>query len=328
MAHATLAHPRHQGTAQEIPQTQRNLVRLVSINTHRGQGPKLPYLLRDADAPEAERIRLLHATHAYTYHIASWLERHRNAYDVVALQEVFRGVLGLGDTFRRFRQHDYYRVLSRYPNAIGHRVGFAGFRYENMLLSRLEKADVPDIQSYLPCRVFRLAACGFTLAPYVLDGRTIWIGNTHLHAFNPTARMVQATAIADTMRRLGDVPVLFLGDFNTVPPGCKDGDFPAGERDVHSYRGDQTLSILRGVGLRTIPHRDERVFHTYPTGAPNRTLDYILFSHHWEVEDYRVIDEFLYSDHYPVEGSFRLRDVRTLESRTVPGTLSPTRGTG
>jgi endonuclease/exonuclease/phosphatase family metal-dependent hydrolase len=286
-------------------ETERALVRLVCINTHRGKGPKLPYLLRHADAKRAERLELLHATRAYTFHIASWLERHREAYHAVALQEVLRGVLGLGD-LGRFRQHDYYRALGGYPSAITHRVGFAGFRYENMLLSRLEPAEAAPIRSYLPCPVFRLAACGFTLAPYVLEGRPIWIGNTHLHAYNPVARAVQATAIARTLARLGDVPVLFMGDLNTVPPGCKDGDFPDGERDVNSYRGDETLAVLRAAGLQTVEHRDERSFHTYPTGAPNRTLDYILFSRHWEVREYRVVTEFLYSDHYPVEGAFRL----------------------
>jgi endonuclease/exonuclease/phosphatase family metal-dependent hydrolase len=286
------------------------LVRLVSINTHRGQGPKLPYLLREADEREAERIRLLHATRAYAYHIATWVERFRDAYHAVALQEVFRGLFGIGDWFRRFRQPDYYRALGGYPDTIAHRVGSAGFRYENMLLSRLERAGTPGIQSFLPCPIFRLAACGFTLAPYVVEKRTIWIGNTHLHPYNPWARAVQAAAIAKTLARLGDVPVLFLGDLNTVPPGCKDGDFPDGERDVHSYRGDRTLSILRAAGLRMITHRDERRFHTYPTGAPNRTLDYILFSRHWDVHEYRVVDEFRYSDHYPVEGAFRLRRTR------------------
>jgi endonuclease/exonuclease/phosphatase family metal-dependent hydrolase len=303
---------RQQDTTPRL-QTRKGLVRLISINTHRGQGPKLPYLLRTADEQEAERIRLLHATRAYAYHIAAWLERYREVYHAVALQEVFRGVFGIGDSFSRFRQHDYYRALSGYPDAIAHRVGFAGFRYENMLLSRLEKADVPGMQSFLPCRVFRLAACGFTLAPYTFEGRTIWIGNTHLHPYSPQARAVQAEAIAKALGRLGDVPVLFLGDLNTVPPGCKDGDFPDGERDVHSYRGDRTLSILGAAGLRMIAHRDERRFHTYPTGAPNRTLDYILFSRHWEVREYRVVDEFRYSDHYPVEGAFRLRGSRSLK---------------
>lgn len=298
MPNATLSPPER--LRRETRATDR--VRLVTINTHRGQGPKLPYVLRGADALAGERIRLLHDTRAYAYHIADWLGRNADRYDVVALQEVFRGFLGL-----ELRQRDYYRAFTGYPTALTHRVGSAGFRYENMLLSRLPRAEAAHIEAHLPCRIYRLAACGFTLASFRLDGRTVWIGNTHLHPYRPRARALQAASIARTIRRLGDVPVLFLGDINTVPPGCKDGDFPEGERDVRSYRRDRTLRIFEAAGLRTVAHRDAEEFHTYPTGAPNRTLDYILFSRHFEVESYGVVRDFHLSDHYPVEGEFRLR---------------------
>jgi len=57
-----------------------------------------------------------------------------------------------------------------------------------------------------------------------------------------------------------------------------------------------------------LKHEDNENFYTYPTGLPNRTLDYILFSHHWEVERYEVVKTFTFSDHYPVFGEFRLKD--------------------
>jgi len=277
-------------------------VRAITINTHRGLGPTLAYLLRNAPEQEQERARLLHRTRVYAYHIAEWLRQRRDDYDIVALQEVFRGLLGL-----RFRQRDYYRAFSGYPTAMAHAVGSAAFQYENVLLSSLPSAAQECIHSRLPCRIYRLAACGFTLAPYRLRDRTIWIGNTHLHPYRPRARAFQAASIARTLRRLGDVPILFLGDFNTVPPGCREGDFPDGERDRDSYRGDRTLRILSAAGLRWIAHADTAEFHTYPTGAPNRTLDFILFSRHWDVEEYRVAKEFALSDHYPVEAALRLR---------------------
>lgn len=285
-----------------------DVVRCVTINTHRGRGPDVRYVVRGAPPDAAERALLLDGTRAYAYHIADWIRQRRDRYDVVGLQEVFHGYLGIGGVpfGGRFRQRDYYRALTGYPRAIAHRVGFAGFRYENVLLSRL--ADAPDahIESHLPCRVFRLAACGFTLAPHRVAGRTVWIGNTHLHAYNPRARAKQAAAIAREVRRLGDVPVLFLGDLNTVPPGCKDGDFPDGDRDVRSYRGDRTLQLLARAGLRTAPHEDRGPFWTYPTGAPNRTLDFILHTRHWEMTEYRVVQDFALSDHLPVEGAYRL----------------------
>jgi endonuclease/exonuclease/phosphatase family metal-dependent hydrolase len=282
-------------------------LRVLTANTHLGQGPKLPYLLRGAQERDRARIELLHDTRAYAFHIAEWLRANLDLYHAVGLQEVFHHALGLNNGARRFRQRDYYSRLAGYGSSIPHRVGFAAFRYENLLLSRLPHAPSPRIQSLLPGRVFRLAACGFTLAPFHLEGRVVWIGNTHLHPYNPRTRAHQAESIAAEIRKLGDVPIVFLGDLNTVPQGCKDGDFPEGERDVRSYRGDRTLSIFAEAGLATVPHADRTEFWTYPTGAPNRTLDYVLFSRHFEVESYRVVKEFTFSDHYPVEAEFRLR---------------------
>lgn len=295
-------------SSDDVLGVETDVVRCLTLNTHRGRGPDVRYVLRGASHEAAERALLLDETRAYAWHLADWIRR-RDRYEVVGLQEVFHGILGFGARpfAGRFRQRDYYRALSEYPHSLAHRVGFAGFRYENVLLSRLPPAPDPRIEFHLPCRVFRLAACGFTLAPFRVAGRTVWIGNTHLHAYNPRARTKQALAIAREVRRLGDVPVLVLGDLNTVPPGCKDGDFPDGDRDVRSYRDDRTLQVLARAGLRTAPHEDREPHWTYPTGAPNRTLDYVLHTRHFDVEDYRVVRDFALSDHLPVEATFRLR---------------------
>lgn len=290
-------------------------VRVLTLNTHRGQGPKLSYLVSGAREEEAQRLRLLHDLRAYVYHVADWIAQRHDDYDVIALQEVFHGILGPFHRLMgpRHRQRRYYSSLCGYESTVSHRVGFAAFRYENVLMSSLERAAATGIRGNLPCRVFRLATCGFTLEPFVLDGRTVWIGNTHLHAYNPRARARQAASIAREVRRLGDVPVVFLGDVNTVPPGCKDGDFPHGDRDVRSYRGDRTFDMLSRAGLRTREHADAEPYWTYPTGRPNRTLDYVFFSRHFELVGYRVIHEFRFSDHYPVAAELRLRDDPTEE---------------
>lgn len=193
-------------------------LRCLSINTHRGQGPKLS-LLRDTRSPEeAQRIALMHDTRAYAYFIAEWLNTHRQRYDVVALQEVFSGILGVGERIvQKYRQRDHYRVLSGFASYLEHGVGFAGFRYQNLLLSQMPKLSQCAFNRHLPGKVFFLASCGFTLAPFLLKDVIVWIGNTHLHAYSPAARMRQARSIAQVIRSLGDVPVVFMGDFNTVP---------------------------------------------------------------------------------------------------------------
>ena len=299
----------HAGRPREGARTARDLLRVITINTHRGQGPKLRYLIDHAAPQERARIELLHDTRAYAYHIADWLHTHSTRYHAVALQEVFFGLFGSVQHRLSGRpcQGAYYRTLGGFPRSASHRVGFSAFQYENVLLSRLETGAPERIDGHLPGRVFHMAACGFTLAPYRWDGTTVWIGNTHLHPYNPRARASQARHIARCIRSLGDAPILFLGDLNTVPTGAATNGFPHGERDTHSYRGDETLAILREAGLCVMPEEDDPSLWTYPTGHPNRTLDYILFSRHWAMDAYRVVREFTLSDHYPVEASFRLR---------------------
>ncbi|MDX2128425.1 MAG: endonuclease/exonuclease/phosphatase family protein [Chloroherpetonaceae bacterium] len=284
-------------------------IRCLTLNTHRGRGPKLPYLLAQSSLNEAERIELLHDTRAYTHYIAEWLNQNKNNYDVVGLQEVFNGILGLGDRlFRKYRQRDHYRVISEFRTAISHGVGFAAFRYENMFLSQLQMVGQRQINYLLPGRIAFLAACGFTLAPLIFNDQVIYVGNTHMHPYNPRDREMQAKAIAKEIKLLRDAPAIFMGDFNTVPPGCKTSGFPAGERDTNSYKNDQTIAILQEAGLQLMPMTDDEIHYTYPTGLPNRTLDYIVFSKHWEVIRYEVMKDFKYSDHYPVFGEFRLKD--------------------
>lgn len=282
-------------------------LKCVTINTHRGRGPKLPYLLAQSSLEEFERIELLHDTRTYTYYIAEWLNQNRQRFDIVGLQEVFNGVLGFGDKLLgKFRQRDHYRLIGGFRSVIAHGVGFAAFRYENLLLSQLQMLGQTQVNYLLPGKVAFLASCGFTLAPFIFHGQVVWIGNTHLHPFNPLDRAKQAASIIREVKKLGDVPLLFLGDFNTVPPGCRDSGFPAGDSDVNSYKNDRTFDIFSEVGLTTVPHEDNEKFYTYPTGVPNRTLDYIFFSRHWTVEDYCVLKDFQFSDHYPVAGEFRL----------------------
>ncbi len=294
-------------TDAPAPSTDTYCLRCVTVNTHRGQGPKLPYLLNNASAEEAERIELMHETRAYAYFIADWLNRRRHEFDVIALQEVFLGVLGIGDKILgKYRQRDHYRIISGYSSFVEHGVGFAGFRYQNLLLSQLPKLSDSAFNRLLPGKMAFLASSGFTLAPFLLHDRIVWIGNTHLHAYNPKSRMKQAAQIAGVIESLGDTPILFLGDLNTVPPGCRDSDFPAGERDVNSYRGDRSLDILSDAGLQIVHHRDSKEFHTYPTGAANRTLDYIMFTRHWRVNNYRVLTDMKFSDHYPVYAELEL----------------------
>ena len=61
----------------------------------------------------------------------------------------------------------------------------------------------------------------------------------------------------------------------TVPPGCKDGDFPDGDRDLRSYRGDTTLQILESAGYKVSEFRNsldcmEHLSQETPKLSPQR----------------------------------------------------------
>ena len=103
---------------------------------------------------------------------------------------------------------------------------------------------------------------------------------------------------------------MFVGDLNTVPAGATGGDLPHPGRQLKIYKGCRALPILEDAGLRTVAHEDDTPFWTHPVGTPNRTLDYILFSRHFRVDDYRVLHSFTLSDHYPVEATLTLKSAR------------------
>jgi endonuclease/exonuclease/phosphatase family metal-dependent hydrolase len=304
----TLVAPRAAGSrAARAPS---DLLRVLTLNTHRGRGPGRRH--RPRRGHPDERLRIVHEFRAYTFHIAQWLQRHADLHDVVGLQEVWLGLLGGIERLwrRRTPQAECYRAVGEFRHAFVHRIGHPAFRYDNVLLSRLPHAEDGPVHLPLPGRVFQVAVCGATFAPVRWADRTVWIGNTHLHAYNARKRGRQVEAIARFLARLGDVPVLLLGDLNTVPHGTTIGEpKPYRGPEARCYRNDRTLHVLQGAGLRAVPHADVPETWTFPVGNADRTLDYVLFSRHWEVEGYRVRDDFTFSDHFPVEAALRLRSI-------------------
>ena len=102
--------------------TRADQVRVLTLNTHRGQGPTLRCLLENGTVADRERDRMLHQTRAYTFHIADWLRRNADRYDVVGLQEVFQALLGGLDRLwtRRAAQHRVYKTISGFRASYVH----------------------------------------------------------------------------------------------------------------------------------------------------------------------------------------------------------------
>ncbi|MBW2735019.1 MAG: endonuclease/exonuclease/phosphatase family protein [Deltaproteobacteria bacterium] len=145
-----------------------------------------------------------------------------------------------------------------------------------------------------------------------LGKRELQVVNNHLEAFSKHNRMAQARVLA---RRLtmgkGSTLRLMGGDLNTAPPEAqKKHAFIDSPRD--DYRGDETLSLLRGIpGLREIVplaryQEKERKFFTFPTMAPTRRLDYIFYDEGLKLTQTTFLQTQAYSDHRPILAVFEL----------------------
>jgi endonuclease/exonuclease/phosphatase family metal-dependent hydrolase len=236
-------------------------------------------------------------------------------FDVIAFQEVFQ-------RFGIPKMHERYKVFegTGFETIIVHGLGASFYTYENVLLSKLPLADgvkIKDINYPLPHRMYWTVRVGFTVAPFIFADRVILVCNVHLHAGSVSKRENQVIKIIRVLAEVienygGDVPVLLLGDLNTVPEGAQTSGFPTGDDD--NYEGDNTLKFFAKIGLKSFIEKDEPSLYTYPaavdimqTDPRCRTLDYILYSRHWEPIEYKVLHSYFLSDHYPVVGTFRLR---------------------
>ncbi|WP_149275739.1 endonuclease/exonuclease/phosphatase family protein [Pareuzebyella sediminis] len=192
--------------------------------------------------------------------------------DLVALQEV---------DFKTKRAKGY-----DLPTELGFRTGmvslfaramyYDGGEYGEAILSRYtlvgsENLDLP----HLPASEPRAALVARIKTS---KGNTIQFVGTHLDHLNEnTDRKMQAKALID---KLGDTPypTIIAGDLN-------DG--------AHS----ETLQILKTKFSK--PQISEALVNTWPSDAPKRNLDHILFNRteQWEVLDYTVHCENYASDH-------------------------------
>jgi endonuclease/exonuclease/phosphatase family metal-dependent hydrolase len=144
----------------------------------------------------------------------------------------------------------------------------------------------------------------------LIAGRWHTLINTHLEAYDRANRTLQAARLQRLLRGLGpDQPLLCGGDLNTTPPeAAHQHAFWDEPRD--DYRDDHTLPLLREVAhLRDVapPSDAEPAWWTFPSAAPNRRLDYLLYPpHHARLVSARVVPANGLSDHRPIVATFTL----------------------
>lgn len=155
-------------------------------------------------------------------------------------------------------------VLSRYPIRTHQRFELArtsrSFLTDAFYLDRLAQVAIADIG-------------GWPLA----------IVNVHLEAFEADTREKQAQEVRSLAIGMANegMPVLLIGDFNSVMPAAKSTLPPDVRR---SFVGDETLqTILSGSGLRPAIEDEATLISggnvgTFPADNPNRKIDYVFYS--------------------------------------------------
>ncbi len=180
---------------------------------------------------------------------------------------------------------------------------------------------------------------GYTKIEVEVDGRRISVMDTHLvsdivfyvlkyiterdiHGITFVKRW-QAQRILECVAAT-ETPLILGCDLNTIPPESERKNFAGDANGDHDdYTRDKTMSVIRKSGLiRTVPvlfgegnATGIARFDTYPTLGPNRVLDYVFVTPHFEIVGYEVITgegilrrhgDIMPSDHLPVLVTVRL----------------------
>lgn len=139
---------------------------------------------------------------------------------------------------------------------------------------------------------------GFLEAVIRVRGVRIHVFNTHLdYRSDPQVRAAQVAAMLPLLPEQS-LPVIVMGDLNAPP---------------HAAELAPLLTRLNDAG-----RREREPGHTYPAAAPQRRIDYVLYSDHFGFRAARVLNTSA-SDHRPVIADL----VPTLPAAT--GTRDPRR---
>lgn len=205
--------------------------------------------------------------------------------DIVALQEIDRGRprAWFVDQVEKLEQLTGLMAVFG-PNKTVNNGGQSG----NAILSRF---PVISHKNYLLPRLYggqrsMLQVDLVMPKEYNYDDNILHFFNVHLEAQKKDSleRIASANFIEDIVQPILGNPMILAGDFNDVPES-------------------QTMSIFRNIwGIAG----DEEIFKTFPSIAPYKQIDYILFhpKDSWKIVKVSVINEKIASDHRPVLAVF------------------------
>jgi endonuclease/exonuclease/phosphatase family metal-dependent hydrolase len=212
----------------------------------------------------------------------------RTEADLVALQEVDRGV----ERTDRIDQPAQLAELTGMRVVFEKNIDLQGGQYGNAVLSRF------PITYHRNHRLPRLASNeqrGLLEVHVTIDGQRVIFFATHLdHQPDDGERLACVAVLQRLARQCSDDPVIVAGDLNAVPDS----------RVLH-----EVTTFLRDA-FDAVGGEAE---FTFPSGEPNRRIDYILYNHHPTLRcvDCRVIPQPVASDHRPVLAVFELRPAQS-----------------
>lgn len=195
--------------------------------------------------------------------------------DIVALQEVDRGVERSG----KIDEPAELAELTGTAWVFERNIPYQGGDYGNALLTKLPIVARKNV--HLPSH-YEGEQRGCLVVDLTLPGGsgTIRVLATHLD-YRPDdgERLASAALIDEVVAEHPDRPTILMGDLNARPDSTT------------LERLDQTWTRINAEPLPT-----------YPSGEPNRQIDYILVRPEgtWRVVEVRVIDEPVASDHRPI----------------------------
>jgi endonuclease/exonuclease/phosphatase family metal-dependent hydrolase len=207
--------------------------------------------------------------------------------DIIALQEVDQKT-------RRAAGVDQPAELARLTGmqvVFGRNIDFEGGGYGTAVLTRLPvvSSESVKLKSYYPPTAQNAEQRGVQVLELGANGKTeLLFLCTHLDYRPPDdERMNSALTINELIKKRGDIPAIIAGDLNAMPDSR-----PIRELEKEWKVADSDAPLV-----------------TFPAEKPDRWIDYIMYrpADKWKVEEVRVLDEPVASDHRPVLAVLRLK---------------------
>jgi endonuclease/exonuclease/phosphatase family metal-dependent hydrolase len=207
--------------------------------------------------------------------------------DIIALQEVDQKT-------RRASGVDQPAELARLTGmqaVFGRNIDFEGGGYGTAVLSRLpvRSSESIKLKSYYPPTAQNAEQRGVQVLEIGENGKTeLLFLCTHLDYRPPDdERMNSAITINELIKKRGDLPAIIAGDLNAKPDS----------RPIREFEKEWKIAAA------------DAPLVTFPADKPDRWIDYVMYrpAERWTVEEVRVLDELVASDHRPVLAVLRLK---------------------